>query len=51
MISEKERRAIIEEKLKSAESGFVSMRENAIRMMLEGVTTVDEVLRVTNEED
>lgn len=51
MISEKERRSVIEEKLKSADSGFVSMRENAIRMMLEGVTTVDEVMRVTNEED
>ena len=51
MISEKERRSVIEEKLKSADSGFVSMRENAIRMMLEGVTTVEEVMRVTNEED
>ena len=51
LISEKERRSVIEEKLKSADSGFVSMRENAIRMMLEGVTTVDEVMRVTNEED
>ena len=51
LISEKERRSVIEEKLKSADSGFVSMRENAIRMMLEGVTTVEEVMRVTNEED
>ena len=51
LISEKAKRSIIEEKLKSSQTGFVSMRENALRMMLEGVTTAEEVLRVTNEED
>ena len=51
LISEKAKRSVIEEKLKSSSSGFVSMRENAIRMMLEGVTTAEEVMRVTNEED
>ena len=51
LISERAKRSIIEEKLKSSQTGFVSMRENALRMMLEGVTTAEEVLRVTNEED
>jgi type IV pilus assembly protein PilB len=51
LISEKEKRSVIEEKLKSAQTGFVSMRENALRMMMEGITTSEEVMRVTNEED
>ncbi len=51
LISEKAKRSDIEEKLKSSQTGFVSMRENALRMMLEGVTTAEEVMRVTNEED
>ena len=51
LISEKAKRSVIEEKLKSSQTGFVSMRENALRMMMEGITTVEEVMRVTNEED
>ncbi len=51
LISEKAKRSVIEEKLKSSQTGFVSMRENALRMMVEGITTVEEVMRVTNEED
>jgi type IV pilus assembly protein PilB len=51
LISEKEKRSVIEEKLKSAQTGFVSMRENALRMMMEGITSSEEVMRVTNEED
>ncbi|MCR4797456.1 MAG: Flp pilus assembly complex ATPase component TadA [Lachnospiraceae bacterium] len=51
LISENARRGELEAALKDSKSGFVSMRENAIRLMLEGITTVEEVLRVTNEED
>jgi type IV pilus assembly protein PilB len=51
LISENARRSELEAALKDSKSGFVSMRENAIRLMLEGITTVEEVLRVTNEED
>ena len=40
----------IEDMLKDPSSGFVSMRDNAIRLMLEGTTTSAEVLRVTNED-
>ena len=51
LISEKQRRSTIEDALKNSQSGFVSMRDNALRMMLEGITSSEEVLRVTNEED
>ncbi|MCR4675409.1 MAG: GspE/PulE family protein [Lachnospiraceae bacterium] len=51
MISDKERRSVIEEALKKSDTGFVSMRENAIRMMQEGITSAEEVMRITNEED
>lgn len=44
-------RTNIEKALKSPDSGFVSLRENAIRLVKEGITTGAEVLRVTNEED
>ena len=51
LISRRARREEIEEELKGPESGFVSLRQNALRLVLEGVTTVDEVLRVISEED
>ncbi len=51
MISERKSRDEIEKKLKEPGSGFVSLRENALRLMREGVTSVEEVLRVVNEED
>ncbi len=51
LISDGARRQEIEDALHDSKTGFVSMRENAIRLMLEGVTSREEVLRITNEED
>ena len=50
LIYEQRGRTAIEAELKRPGNGFVSLRENAIRLMLEGVTTSDEVLRVVNED-
>ena len=44
-------RAAIEEALHDDAEGFVSLRDNALRLMRDGVTTAEEVLRVANEED
>lgn len=51
MISEKKARTEIEAELKSAKTGFVSLRDNAIRLAKEGITTTEEIARVVNEED
>ena len=51
LISRRARREEIEEELKGPDSGFVSLRKNAVRLVLEGVTTGEEVLRVISEED
>ena len=51
LISRRARRDELEEELKGPDSGFVSLRQNAMRLVLEGVTTGDEVLRVISEED
>ena len=51
MISRRAGRDEIETELKKPESGFVSLRKNALRLVLEGVTTGEEVLRVISEED
>ena len=51
MISAGETREAIEEVLKAPGSGFVSLRENAMRLLKEGITTSDEILRVIAEED
>ena len=51
LISRRARREEIEEELKGPDSGFISLRQNALRLVLEGTTTGEEVLRVTNEED
>ncbi|MBR4157987.1 MAG: Flp pilus assembly complex ATPase component TadA [Oscillospiraceae bacterium] len=51
MISARRSRGEIESKLKEKGSGFVSLRENALRLMREGITSSEEVLRVVNEED
>ena len=51
MISRRAGRDEIEAELKKPESGFVSLRKNALRLVLEGVTTGEEVLRVISEED
>ena len=39
----------LQAELKKPESGFVSLRENAVRLAREGITTVSEVMRVTTE--
>jgi type IV pilus assembly protein PilB len=51
MISRRASRDEIEAELKKPESGFVSLRKNALRLVLEGVTTGEEVMRVISEED
>ena len=51
MISEGASRAEIEEELHKPESGFVSLRESAINLAREGVTTASEILRVVNDDD
>ena len=51
MIADGSSRAQIEEELKSPEAGFVSLRENALRLVKEGITTSSEITRVINEED
>ena len=50
LISARASRDDIEAQLKSPSSGFVSLRENAVRLVKEGVTTGEEILRVINEE-
>ena len=50
-ISEKKGRTAIEELLKSPEYGFVSLHDNALRLVREGVTTSEEVMRVINAEE
>lgn len=51
MIADGSSRAQIEDELKSPEAGFVSLRENALRLVKEGITTSSEITRVINEED
>ena len=51
MISERAPRSAIEEELHKPESGFVSLRESAINLAREGVTTASEILRVVNDDD
>lgn len=41
----------LETVLRNQQGGFVSLQENAQRLVLEGVTTSVEVMRVVNEED
>ena len=40
----------LEEELKDPSSGFVSLKDNALKLVEEGVTTGDEVLRVIYED-
>ena len=49
LIYEQKGRKAIEEALKRPEKGFVSMRQNALRLMREGVTTAEEVVRVISK--
>ena len=51
MISERRTRPEIEAELKKPENGFVSLRDNALRLVREGVTTPEELLRVVSEDD
>ena len=51
LIYKREGRSAIEEELKKPENNFVSLREAAIKLVYEGVTTVSEVMRITNEGD
>ncbi|MBP5167492.1 MAG: Flp pilus assembly complex ATPase component TadA [Oscillospiraceae bacterium] len=44
-------RTAIEEELRRPENGFVSMNQNALRLMREGITSAEEVRRVINEDD
>ncbi len=50
LIYEQRGRDAIEAELKRPENNFVSLRENALRLMREGTTTGEEVLRIVNEE-
>jgi len=49
-IASRQGREVVEEQIREGEH-FVSLRTNAIRLVLEGVTTSSEVLRVVNEEE
>ena len=51
MIGRRASREEIETELKKPEHRFVSLRRNALRLVLEGVTTGAEVMRVVSEED
>ena len=51
MIYNKVGRTAIEEELKRPENHFVTLKEAAAKLVLEGVTTVSEVFRITNEGD
>jgi type IV pilus assembly protein PilB len=51
LISKGASREELEDLLKKPESGFVPIRENALRLVREGMTTGDEVLRVINEDN
>ncbi|MBQ7614279.1 MAG: type II/IV secretion system protein [Butyrivibrio sp.] len=44
-------RSAIEAELSKPENHFVSLRDAAIKLVYEGVTTIDEVMRITNERD
>ncbi len=51
MIYKQAGRTAIEKALKDKENDFVSLRENAIALAKEGVTTTHEVMRIVTEED
>ena len=51
LIAEGGGREEIEAELKKPENGFVSLRENAMRLVREGITTTSELLRVISEDD
>ena len=51
LVAEGKPRAEIEQELKKPGSGYTSIRENAVKLALAGITTLEEILRVINEED
>ncbi len=51
LIYNKVGRAAIEEELHKPENNFVSLKEAGAKLVLEGVTTSFEVMRITNESD
>ena len=51
LISEHKSREEIEAELKRPDSGFVSLRENALRLVCDGTTTAEELMRVISEDD
>jgi len=51
MIADGVSRLEIEAELKKPDSGFVSLHDNAMRLVREGVTSSSELLRVISEED
>ena len=51
LIYQKSGRSAIEAELKKPENNFVSLKEAATKLVFEGVTTVYEVMRITNESD
>ena len=51
LVAERKPRSDIERELKKPGSGYTSIRENAVKLALAGITTLEEILRVINEED
>ena len=51
LISSGASRAQIEDVLTAPESGFVTLQQNAAQMVLDGVTTLEEINRVINAAD
>ncbi|MBO4914817.1 MAG: Flp pilus assembly complex ATPase component TadA [Oscillospiraceae bacterium] len=51
LIYEQRGRDAVEAELKRPESGFVSLRDNALRLMFAGITTGEEVVRIVHEGD
>jgi len=51
MIADRRSRVEIEAELKRPENGFVSLRDNAMRLVREGITTTEEMQRVVSEDD
>ncbi|WP_026526073.1 GspE/PulE family protein [Butyrivibrio sp. VCD2006] len=51
LIYQRAGRTAIEKELKKESAGFLSLKEAGIKLVLEGITTTYEVLRVTNESD
>ncbi len=50
LINRRASREEIERELKTEKSGFVSLHDNALRLVLEGITSAEEVMRVINED-